>query len=422
MPKSVPLRSAAAVCCKEINMGFISYETSQDMLSLLSVGPLRSEKVFLSDTLGRILGEDIIARENYPALATAAMDGYAVIHSDLAHGSIAITGINPAGHDETRRVETGLCIKTFTGAAMPEGADTLIQIENVTVEGDKILINESVSKGANVRPVGESYREGEILIKKGSRIGFAEIGVMAELGRVMIPVAVRPKVAVIATGSEILDLGEPAKNPAQIRSSNNYTIAAIAQMAGAEVIQLGTMKDDKASIMQAFENALAAADIIISTGGVSVGDYDFVKDIIPRLGAEVAYKGVRIKPGQHIMVAQHGHKFLLGLPGFAYSSTVTAILYAVPLIQRMLGKNDGLTIVEATLKEPFAKRSKKSEFTACNISVEEGRFMVDFQGKIIGTSAILNNMLGQTALMITGEEDGNLDAGTAVNVILTDRF
>lgn len=403
-------------------MSFISYETSQDMLSLLDVGPLRSENVFLSDTIGRTLAEDIVAKDNYPAFATAAMDGYAVVHSDLAHGRIAIAGINPAGHDERRRVEAGICIKTFTGAAMPEGADTLIQIENVTVEEDVIIIDESVPKGFSVRPVAESYHKGEVLIKKGSKIRFAEIGVMAELGLVMIPVAIRPKVAIIATGSEILDLGEPAQNPSQIRSSNNYTIAAIAQMAGAEVIQLGTTKDDEASIMQVFKNALATADIIISTGGVSVGDFDFVKDIIPRLGAEVMYKGVKIKPGQHIMVAQHGHSLLLALPGFAYSATVTAILYAVPLISRMLGASQSLTIIEATLKEPFAKRSKKTEFTACDLSVEEGRFMVDFEGKIIGTSAILNNMLGNTALMITGEDDGDLEAGMAVNVILLDQF
>jgi len=403
-------------------MSFISYETSQDMLALLDLGPLRSEKIFLSDTIGRTLSEDIVAKESYPAFATAAMDGYAVIHSDLTHGRIAIAGINPAGHDETRTVEAGLCIKTFTGAAMPEGADTLIQIENVTVDGETIVIDESVPKGSSVRAVGESYHKGEILIKKGSKIGFAEIGVMAELGLVMIPVAVRPKVAIIATGSEILDLGEPAQNPSQIRSSNNYTIAAIARMAGADVVQLGTAKDDKSSIMQTFENALASADIVISTGGVSVGDYDFVKDIIPELGAKVAYKGVKIKPGQHIMVAQHGRRCLLGLPGFAYSATVTAILYAVPLIQRMLGITTGLPITEATLKEPFVKRSRKSEFTACNLKMEEGRLMVDFKDKIVGTSAILNNMLGPTALMMTGEEDGDLEAGMAVNVIRLDAF
>ncbi len=403
-------------------MGFISYETSANMLELLPVGTLRSEKVFLGDALGRILSEDIVAREDYPRFPTASMDGYAVVHSDLAHGRVAIAGENPAGHDETRRVGEGVCIKTFTGAVMPEGADTLIPIENVTVEEDQIVINQTVSQGFSVRPVGESYRKGDILIKKGSKIGYAETGVLAGLNVVMVPVVLKPKVAVIATGSEILDLGEEAQNPSQIRSSNNYTIAALAKMAGAEVVQLGTTKDDKASITEAFQNALASADIVISTGGVSVGDYDFVKDVIPRLGAEVIYKGVKIKPGQHIMVAQHGHKFILGLPGFAYSSTVTAILYGLPLIYKMLGRSAGLPIVEATLKERFAKRSKKSEFTACNVSIEDGKYVIDFEGKKVGSSAILNNMLGNTGLMITGEEDGNLEEGMAVNVILLNSF
>ena len=403
-------------------MSFISYETSLNMLELLPAGALRSEKVFLGDALGRILAEDIVAEEDYPSVPMASMDGYAVVHSDLAHGRIAIAGINPAGEEETDCVEEGICIKTFTGAMMPKGADTLIPIENVTVEEEQIVVNESVPEGFSVRPVGESYRKGEILIKKGTKIGFAETGVLAGLNRVMVPVALRPRVAILATGSEILDLGETAQNPSQIRSSNNYTLAALAKMAGAEVVQLGTTKDDKASITKAFENALASADIVISTGGVSVGDYDFVKEIIPRLGAEVIYKGVKIKPGQHIMLAQHGHKFLLGLPGFAYSSTVTAILYAVPLIQKLLGRKVGLPIVEATLKEPFAKRSNKSEFTACNLTMEEGRYMVDFEGKKAGSSAILNNMLGDTALMITAEEDRDLEAGMAVNVILLDQF
>jgi molybdopterin molybdotransferase len=403
-------------------MSFISYETSQNMLQLLSAGEPRTENIFLGDALGRILARDIVAEEDYPSLPMAAMDGYAVLHSDLAHGRIAIAGENPAGSNAAQSVEGGICIKTFTGAVMPEGADTLIPIENVTVEEGQILINETVPKGFSVRPVGESYRRGEILIRKGSEIGFAETGVLAGLNRVMVPVVVRPKVAVLATGSEVLDLGETATGPSQIRSSNNYTIAAIAKMAGADVVQLGTTKDDRASITKAFENALATADIVISTGGVSVGDYDFVKDVIPRLGAEVIYKGVKIKPGQHIMLAQKEQKFLLGLPGFAYSSTVTAILYAVPLIQKFLGCDEGLKIVEATLREPFTKRSKKSEFTACNITLEEGRYMVDFEGKKVGSSAILNNMLGGTALMITGEEDGDLDAGMAVRVILLDSF
>jgi molybdopterin molybdotransferase len=403
-------------------MSFISYEESQEALSQLHVGAVKTEKVFLGNALGRILAEDIIADEDYPKQPTAAMDGYAVRYSDFAAGRIEIAGNNPAGSDNICAVYEGVCVKTFTGAAMPEGADTLIQIENVHVEDGSIVIDEEVPFASNVRPVGESYFKGDVLIAKGVRIGFAEIGVMAGLNRVMIPVVLKPKVAVIATGSEVLDLGEKAQNNAQIRSTNNYTIAAIAESAGAQVVQLGTTKDDRTSIMQTFENALESSDIVVSTGGVSVGDYDFVKEVVPALGATVIYKGVRIKPGQHIMIAQRGSKFILALPGFAYSSTVTFILYALPLIRRMLGREECEEPIEATLREPFIKRSKKSEFTACNLSFEDGKYYVDFEGKKTGTSAILTNMLGNTALMLTGEDDGSLEAGTTVRVIKLERF
>ncbi len=404
-------------------MSFLSFQSSQNMLELLNTGEIKSENVFLNDALGRILACDIIAQHASPEFPTAAMDGYAIKHTNQEDGRIEILSAdNPAGGINDGLVTSGVCIKTFTGAAMPEGADTLINIENVTVDENDIIINESVSFGFSVRPVGESYNAGDILIKKGSQIGFAEIGVLAGLNKVMISVAQRPRVSIIATGSEILDLGEEATTASQIRSSNNYTLQALAHQAGASSVQMGITKDDKASITKTFEMALASSDIIVSTGGVSVGDYDFVKDIIPRLGAEVIYKGVKIKPGQHIMVARLGEKFIIALPGFAYSSTVTFILYVLPLIAKMLGKEKAYSTVEATLKEGFAKRSKKSEFTACNIALEDGRYMVDFEGKKVGSSAILTNMLGNTALMITGEDDGNLEEGTQVNVILLDTF
>ena len=401
---------------------FISFETSQNMLEGLHVNNHRYERVPLSDSLGRVLAQDIVAEFNDPQFPTASMDGYAVRHEDLQKGELTVLGDNPAGHDETRVLSEGESIKTFTGSMMPEGSDTLIQIENVTYADGKIVINELVEKGNAVRPVGEGYAAGEVLIKKGTKIGFAQIGVMAGLNQVMVKVALRPRVAVIATGSEILDLGENSDNPAQIRSSNNYTLAALFEQAGAEVVQLGTAPDDKDAIMKTFENALESADILVSTGGVSVGDYDFVKDIIPRLGAEVVYKGVGIKPGRHILVAQRGHKFILALPGFAYSSTVTAILYVLPLIAKMLEKKAPYKTVAAKLQEDFKKRSPFTEFTACNVVAEDGEYFVNFKGKKVGSSAILTNMLDNSALMIAGEDDKFLEAGTFVNVILLDTF
>ncbi len=388
------------------------------MLDLLQVNSSKFERVPLSDALDRILAEDIVAKYNDPQFPTASMDGYAVKHADLAKGELTVLGDNPAGNDEQRVVNDGECIKTFTGSKMPEGADTLIQIENVTFEDGKIIINESVNPGSSVRPVGESYKAGDVLIKKGTKVGFAEIGVLAGLNQVMVKVALRPKVAVIATGSEIIDLGEHSDNPAQIRSSNNYTLEALFKQAGAEVIQIGTAPDDKEQLMQTFENAINSADIVVSTGGVSVGDYDFVKDIVPRLGASVVFKGVAIKPGRHIMVAQRDAKFVLALPGFPYSSTVTAILYALPLIAKMLGMQKPYKTVAAKLQEDFKKRSPFTEFTTCNVVVEDGEYFVNFKDKKVGSSAILTNMLHNSGLMISGEDDKELSAGTFVNVIL----
>jgi molybdopterin molybdotransferase len=403
-------------------MNLLTYETSQNMLDLLDVEDVKIQNIPLSQALGRVLAQDIVASYNDPQFPTASMDGYAIKFEDQEREYLTLIGDNPAGNDEQRVLAEGECIKTFTGSKMPEGADTLIQIENVSVDTTKVIINEKVALGSSVRPIGEGYKAGDLLIKKGTKLGFAQIGVMAALNIVMVPVALKPRVAVIATGSEILDLGVTSKNPSQIRSSNNYTLAALFEQAGAEVIQLGVIGDDKEEIMDTFNNALSASDILVSTGGVSVGDYDFVKDIVPRIGAEVIYKGVAIKPGKHIMLAQRDSKYVISLPGFAYSSTVTAVLYVLPLLAKMLGKEKPYTMVEAKLNDDFKKRAGLTQFSACNISVLDGEYYVDFEGKKAGSSAILTNLLGESALMISGEEDTFLEKDTFVNVILLQDF
>ncbi len=395
----------------------ISYEQSMADLDAVHIQTTAVERVFLSSAIGRILAEDIIALENSPVYPTSAMDGYAIMSDDQQMGQIQVLGDNPAGAENIAEVTPGFCIKTFTGSLMPEGADTLIPIENVTFENDKIIINESVPQGFSVRPVGENFKANDILVKKGTKLGYAEIGVMASLNIVMPPVFMKPRVAVLSTGSEILDLGEESSHASQIRSSNNYTLAALAEQAGGIAVQQGIVKDDRASITAAFVNALASADIVVTTGGVSVGDYDFVKDIIPELGAEVIYKGVKIKPGQHIMLAKKGNKFIIGLPGFAFSSTVTFMLYVMPIIRRMMALDAQLPTVEATLTQAFNKRAKKTEFSPCNLHFNNGRYEVDFKGKKIGSSAILTNMLGECALVVTGETAHSLEIGDKVKVI-----
>lgn len=401
-------------------MAFMHFDESIEIIKNIEINNYKKEKKYLIDTLGYVLAQDIVADHNSPEFPTSAMDGYAVKHEDLALGRLKISSINPAGTNLKEEVIGGCCIKTFTGSLMPVGADTLIPIENVTVEGDEIVINEEVPFGFSVRVIGENYAKGQNLIAEGTKIDFPQIGVMASLNIVSPLVYEKPSVAILSTGSELLELGEEQTSDAQIRSSNNYILEALVTKYDGQALQLGCIEDDKESIFNGVKLALAQSDIVVTTGGVSVGDFDFVKEVIVELGCEVLFKGVRVKPGQHIMVAKKDDKFIVGLPGFAYSSTVTALLYMVPLIAKLQNGRCSLRVVEATLNESFNKRQKKAEFTACNYRLENGQYFVDFNDKKTGSSAILTNMLGSTALFITSEEDESKVAGDKVQILLID--
>ncbi len=396
----------------------IHFDESIQMIENLEIDNYKTKTMHLMDAQGYILAQDIIADHNAPGLPTSGMDGYALRHQDLALGKLRIASINPAGSDEKRSVTEGICIKTFTGSLMPEGADTLIPIENVLVEEDEIIIQKPVPLGFAVREIGENYAKGEKLIAEGCKIDFAQIGVLASLNISEVTVYCKPRVVAISTGSELLDLGEEQTNDAQIRSSNNYTIEAIIHKYGGEAVHHKNIKDDKESIFSALSHALRENDIVVTTGGVSVGDFDFVKDVVYELDCEIVFRGVRVKPGQHIIVARKENKFIVALPGFAYSATIMALVYLVPLIQKLQKSPLKLSKVKARLKEPFIKRAKKAEFTACNLSIEEGRYVVDFEGKKVGTSAILTNILGNLALVYTSEDEQSKETGEEIEVIL----
>ena len=394
------------------------FDESIEMIENLEINNYKTKKLYLVDALGYVLAEDIIADHNSPEFPTSAMDGYAIIHEDMTLGTLKVGSINPAGSALKEEVIGGTCIKTFTGSLMPHGADTLIPIENVKVAGDEIIIKEEVPQGFSVREVGENYAKGQLLISKGTKIDFPQIGVMASLNIANVLVYEKPTVAILSTGSELLELGEEQTNDAQIRSSNNYILEAIVNKYDGIPMQLGCIRDDKDTITKGISEALGKSDIVVTTGGVSVGDFDFVKDVIYELGCDVIFKGVRVKPGQHIMVARKDDKFIIGLPGFAYSSTVTALLYLVPLIEKLQQGKASLHKVKAKLKEPFIKCAKKAEFTACNISLLQGEYYVDFKDKKVGSSAILTNMLGNVALLQTSEEDTSKAIGDEVTVLL----
>ena len=402
---------------------FISYEKSLELINKIVLNKPSSEKLFITNAIGRVVAKDIIADHNSPEFPTSGMDGYAIKHSDIKNDFIEIIDKNPAGSIVTKEVIKSTCIKTFTGSLMPKGSDTLIPIENVEVINNKIKIINEVPFGFAVRSIGENYKKDEVLIKKGTVIGFAEIGVLASLNVSQVDVIINPIITVASTGSEVLDLGETQTNDAQIRSSNHLTLEALFKSNGADVLQMGIVKDDMNSITNLLESALQKADIVVTTGGVSVGDYDFVQDVIKdKLKAEVLFHGVTLKPGMHILVAIKDSKIIIALPGFAYSSTVCAILYVLPLIYKFRDSKESLPIVKARITQDFPRKMKKTIFTACNVNYINGEYVIDFKDKKQGTSAILTNMLESPALLIQSEDSDDIKSGDLVDILLLNRL
>ena len=392
---------------------FMSYADSLKILKDTINAWEKVEKVAITDALDRNIAYDVTAAENYPAKPVSAMDGYAFAFKDGLNELELITDL-PAGSDKGLHVEGSKCVKTFTGSLMSEGTDTLVPVENVEVSGSKIIIKKSVPKGFAVRAVGESYKKGEILIKKGTRLTYAEIALLAELGVFHVSVFIRPRVAILATGSEIKDLGEPLDSPAQIHSSNHVGIAMQIRKMGAEPIICEIVRDKAELVEKAIINALKSADILVTTGGISMGDYDFVKGALNE-NFSLIIEGAAIKPGRHIRVAKSGDKYIFALPGFPYSAMVMCVLYVRVLINTWFSQEEPK--ITAIMDEDYKKRSPFLEFTAVNLENRDGKIFVNLNGKKLGSSAIVNNLTNEAALLIIPKETEFIAKGEVVEVL-----
>ena len=392
---------------------FMSYADSLKILKDTINAWEKVEKVAITDALDRNIAYDVKAAENYPAKPVSAMDGYAFAFKEGLNELELITDL-PAGSDKGLHVEGSKCVKTFTGSLMSEGTDTLVPVENVEVSGSKIIIKKSVPKGFAVRAVGESYKKGEILIKKGTRLTYSEIALLAELGVFHVSVFIRPRVAILATGSEIKDLGEPLDSPAQIHSSNHVGIAMQIRKMGAEPILCEIVRDKAELVEKAIINALKSADILVTTGGISMGDYDFVKGALNE-NFNLIIEGAAIKPGRHIRVAKSGDKYIFALPGFPYSAMVMCVLYVRVLINTWFSQEEPK--ITAIMDEDYKKRSPFLEFTAVNLENRDGKIFVNLNGKKLGSSAIVNNLTNEAALLIIPKETEFIAKGEVVEVL-----
>lgn len=304
--------------------------------------PLGEERVTLAQARGRVLARDLAALRTQPPFANSAMDGYALRTADAATGPVTlkVIGEAAAGRALAAAVGPGEAARIFTGAPVPEGADAIVIQENVEREGDRITLSAPVRLGANLRPEGIDFREGETLIAAGRRLTPRDVALAAAANHAELLVRRRPRVAVLATGDELVAPGQ-TPGPSQIVASNSLTVAGIVEACGGVAIDLGIARDDLAAIDAALVKAREAkVDVLVTLGGASVGDHDLVRKALLSAGMDLGFWKIAMRPGKPLMHGRLGDLSVLGLPGNPTSSTVCAILFLRPLVMALAGEPD----------------------------------------------------------------------------------
>ncbi|MDD5167292.1 MAG: molybdopterin molybdotransferase MoeA [Syntrophales bacterium] len=388
-----------------------------------TISPLNVEKVGILDALGRVIGEDIHASRNLPPRNNSAMDGYAVRSEDTSGAGpgnpviLEVIEDIPAGVLPQKTVGPGQASRIMTGAPLPDGADAVVRMEDTQNELKTVKILVDIDHGQDIRLAGEDVREGELVIPKGTVIRPAEIGMIAAMGRAFIQVHQRPLVAVLATGDELMDIDD---NPSswKIISSNSYAAAAQIRECGAAVMQLGIAKDRREDLMGKFR-AASRADIIISSGGVSVGDYDLVKDIMKEVGNHMQFWQVAMRPGKPLAFGSMNGVPLFGLPGNPVSSMVTFEQFVRPSILKMMGHQRLFRrVIKATLEENVAKKEGLRYFMRGQVQKASNYYTVSTTGE--QGSGILKSMVRANGLIVLPEEAVGASKGEEVTVQLLD--
>lgn len=375
---------------------------------LAAVRPLAPVNLPVADALGLVLAEDVAAAHDVPAFANSAMDGFAT-RGGRAGDRLEVVGESRAGTPYGGTLSAGEAVRISTGAAVPDGADGVLQIERVRVEGDDaIVLEDDVPAGRNVRAAGDDLRGGTRVLAAGTRIGPAELGVAIGAGRMQLLVHPRPRLAVVTTGDELVPPGTPLR-PGQIHDSNGPTLSALAARAGAEVVGHGHAVDDPEATRAVIAEALDAADVLVLAGGVSVGPHDHVKPALDALGVHQILWRVALKPGKPTWLGERDGKLVLGLPGNPVSAYVTFLLFARPALAALQGADATVPRTRATLATAVPRNPDRDELIRVRRTEDGTVAPTGPQG-----SHVLSSLLGADALALVPRGDGELPAGASV--------
>ena len=387
--------------------------------------PLPPESVPLTNALGRILAADVHATGPLPPFPASIKDGYAVVAGD-GPGIYPVVGAATAGHLPDFTLQPGQVAYITTGAPVPDGADAVVMVEETDPrEDDRVHIRAAAKPGQDIRPVGVDVADGEVVLRKGDRLGPAEIGLLATVGVAQASVCGRPLVALLSTGDELVE-PRAALGPGQIRDSNRYTLMAAVQAAGGIPFDLGISGDSQAHLAQRIRNGLRDADVLLTSGGVSMGELDLIKPLLEESGT-VHFGRIRMKPGKPLTFAtvdvDGRRKLVFGLPGNPVSSLVTFYLMAVPALRKMAGWTDPhLTRVQAHLAQPLTLDPERPEYHRATLRWSHdlndgaGGFMAASTGS--QASSRLLSMRTANALLELPERAGTLPAGAVVDALL----
>jgi molybdopterin molybdotransferase len=391
---------------------------------LASIKALDITHVPLSEALGLVLAEDIVARDNIPPFANSAMDGFALLSGDSRPRDgrpprLRVTGGIAAGYVADTPVVEGTAMRIMTGAPVPVGADAIIQVELTRYDGPEsawVEVLQEVASGNNIRPAGEDIQRGQTVLRQGVEIGAWEIGILATLGWATVPVVRRPRVAILGTGDEVIDVGE-ALRPGKIRNSNSYLLEALVRQAGAEVQRLGVARDTVESLREKFSEA-TQYDLLLTSGGVSVGEFDLVKKIMQEQG-DVDFWRINMRPGKPVAFGSIGETPLLGLPGNPVSTAVTFALFGRPLIRKMLGHTRlSKPQIDVVVEDGVSERAQRRHYVRAHVAWQDGRFVAHTTGN--QGSHIMTSLLDANAFVIVPEGGVEVKAGNTAKALMLD--